>query len=233
MKKVFPSPYMAREVVHSVDRLMDAKHICIALVADMPQILEKYARALIRDISGLFHIVVNPPEALTVPDPCTQEPSALCTLDLKDQWAHMKHLYQNDPFNLVDLYKWFDEVVIVPERTAMGNIHLHYLARLSSCRLESDIPKLFWRMLNINCVNPSNASALKRFKDITKYMVNVEPVRDAGIIDYLFHKDKKDYESIMHLKVCNKYLFKPLYLFVTEKHNIPSDAESDSSQCDD
>lgn len=206
----------SRQVVHSVNRLMDGKRICIALVADSPNFMEKYSSTLIASTDNLFHIVVNPPEAHTVPDPDTQEPSALCTLNLKDQWDYIKNLYTSNPFNLVDLYKWFDEVVIVPERTAAGNIHMHYLARLSKARLESDIPKLFWRMLNINCVNPSNASALKRFKDITKYMVNVEPVRDIGIIQYLFHKDKKDYESIMHLKVCNQFPFRPLYLFTTE-----------------
>lgn len=205
----------ASETVHSIIRNMDGQRLCIALVAETPVFLEKYSSTLIMELDNLFHIVVNPPEALTVPDVATAEPTALCTLDLKDQWAYIKKLYRDDPFNLVDLYKWFDEVVMIPERTALGNIHIHYLARLAKARLASDIPKLFWRMFKINCLNPSNASALKRFKNITSYMVNVEQVRDAGIIQYLFHKDKKDYESIMHLKVCDNYAFKPLYLLVT------------------
>lgn len=215
------------QTVHSVIRNMDGQRLCIALVAETPVFMEKYSSILIEELDNLFHIVVNPPEALTVPDVDTNEPTALCTLDLKDQWEHVKRLYKNNPFNLVDLYKWFDEVVIIPERTAIGNIHMHYLARLNKARLASDIPKLFWRMFNINCVNPSNASALKRFKNITSYMVNVEPVKDAGIIQYLFHKDKKDYESIMHLKVCGEYRFKPLYMLLT-KYSDSSDSSSDS-----
>ena len=218
----------SRRVVCQVNRLMDGERVCMSLVADTPVFMEKYSSTLIADLSGLFHIVVNPPDSLTVPDPATDDPTALCTLDLKDQWEYIQSLYVTNPFNLVDLYKWFDEVVIVPERTAAGNIHMHYLARLSEARLESDIPKLFWRMFNINCINPSNASALKRFKDIVKYMVNVEPVRDIGIIQYLFHKDKKDYESIMHIKVCGQFRFKPLYLFVTPIDEDNDDTDSSS-----
>lgn len=210
MNRIFPVAEASR-AVHEVNCLMDGQRTCIALVAGTINQVEKYGMSLIRDLSSLFHVVVNPPDSLVVPDEATGEPVALCTLDLKDQWDYVKSLYKVY-HNIADLYKWFDDVIIVPERTFAGNIHMHYIVRLNQERLASDIPKLFWRLFNINCANPSNASALKRFNDIKKFMVNVEPVRDEGIIKYLFHKDKKDYETIMGLKVCGKYPFDPLYL---------------------
>ena len=202
----------SRKVLREFTRIMDGDRICITLVADSPRFMERYATLLIRDLHNLFHIVVNPPDSMTVNDLVTGEETALCTMDLKDQWQYIQNQYVQHPFNLIELYKWFDDCIIIPERTAAGNIHMHYLARLSESRLDTDIPKLFWRMFNINITSPSNAGALKRFKETTKYMVNVEPVRDGGIIDYLFHKDKKDYESIMNIKTCGGYRFHPLYL---------------------
>lgn len=191
----------------------NSQRISVSLVGDTPIRVEKYSRLLIEDLDRLFHITVNPPPdlAITLPDDDTDKTILTCRT-LQSQWKYVTDLL-SDRLNLCSLYTWFDDFVIVPERTKDGLIHFHCIARLNENRIDTDIPRLFWNYFQIEqSFKPSTSSGLKRFKEVIKYMVNIEPINSAGIIDYLFHKDKKDYESLMHIKVNDYYPFKPIRL---------------------
>lgn len=192
----------------------------ISLVGSKPDEMKKYARLLCSELDNLFHVVINPSPTHLVDCAWTLEPVPLTMLELKDQWKFVQTLFdpEHNPYGLTDLYRYFDECIIVPERTAKGVIHVHLLARLSKSRLCSDIPRMFWQLFGIK-LEGKGQSAIDRFEAQIERMVHVTPVTDAKIVEYLFNKDKKDYEAIMNLKVCNEYCFIPLYL------NIVNDAE--------
>lgn len=178
------------------------RHIGVCLVADMPKLMEKYSRSAIIDLDNLFHITVNMPMAHTTDIPDDKSGFIpLCMLDLPQQWHYVKSKLAD---NLVNIYDWFEgDFILIPEKTKEGIIHFHCIARLSKFKIALDIPRMFWRMFDIGITSLNSSVAIKRFKDITKYMVHVEPIRDDGIINYLFHKDKKDYEDIIHIKRSN------------------------------
>jgi len=193
----------------------------ISLVGSKPDEMKKYARSLCTELTNLFHIVINPSPTLLVDCHWTLEPVPLTMLELKDQWKYVQTLFDpsHNPFGLTDLYKYFDECIIVPERTAKGLIHLHLLARLpidpKHERLCSDIPRMFWQLFGLK-LEGKGQSAIDRFEAQIERMVHVTPVTDSNIVEYLFNKDKKDYEAIMNLKVCNVYCFIPLYLHIVK-----------------
>lgn len=185
----------------------------VSLVADIPRYIEKYAMRLIDDLDNLFHVTINPPD-VHITDILSDDGSysALCLLDLHQQWAFV---LRQITISIASMYQWFEELVIVPEKTYAGIIHFHCIARLKPGRQPTDVQRMFWRMFDVTLKNPNSAGEMKRFKDITKYMVHIDPVTDAGIVKYLFHKDKKDYEHIMEMKDSNdRYAFKPLYMHV-------------------
>lgn len=202
-----------QETITKLSVKSPAGEIGVSLVADLPRIVEKYSKSLIEDSDDLFHITVNMPMS-HVTDVMDDDGiyNPLCLLDLHQQWSFVIRKFK---VSIAAFYQWYSELVIVPEKTKEGIIHFHCIARLKPGRLPSDVSRMFWRMFDITLKNPSSSTEVKRFKDITKYMVHVDPITDDGIINYLFHKDKKDYETIMDLKdPSGTFAFKPLYLHV-------------------
>lgn len=195
------------------------QRISIRLVGDSPDKIKKYAMLQCRELDSLFFITVNPPPETPVDLLDGFGAGALTCLTLHQQWKWILDKFRDSQsFNLVTLYKWFTELIIVPERTAAGLIHFHMIARLRDNKVDSDIPRLFWNLFDINITKHGNAAALKRFIEITKAMVKVVPITDAGIVEYLFNKDKKDYESIMNIKIHDQYPFQPLRLFYIDDY---------------
>lgn len=193
------------------------ERLSVCLVGEPPDKMKKYAMLLCMDLDRLFFITVNPPPDTIVDLQDGFGPSALTCLTLQQQWKWILDKFRdNQIFNLVSLYKWFTEVVIVPERTAAGLIHFHLIARLRDNKIDSDIPRFFWNLFDINLTKSGNAAALKRFIETTKAMVNYKVVTDSQIVEYLFNKDKKDYETIMNIKIYDDYPFQPLRLFYTD-----------------
>jgi len=189
------------------------QRISVCLVGDTPIKIKKYATLLCRELDGLFFVTVNPPPEMLVDLGDGFGPSALTCLTLQKQWEWITSKWQgNQAFNLRSLYNWFEDLVIVPERTAAGLIHFHCIARLREGKIDSDISRFFWSLFDVNCTS-SAPGAIKRFNEITKAMVKVVPIKDDLIVEYLFDKDKKDYETIMDFKVGKSYPFQPLRLF--------------------
>lgn len=206
-----PPSTQTYEEIETID--YDKQRISVSLVGDTPNKVEKYSRLLIMDLDRLFHIVVNPPPDLMIKDEYNNV-LPLTMMTLRQQWEWVLSTWQGDKdYNLRSLHAWFDDLVIVPERTEAGLIHFHCIARLNENKIHTDIARLFWNFFDIQeSFKPSTAGGMKRFKEVTKAMVNVEPIRDEGIVKYLFHKDKKDYESLMHIKCYDTYPFKPIRL---------------------
>lgn len=181
-----------------------------------PASLKKVIRSLILDSDSLFHVVVNPPPFMPYDDFSQLEEASL-----KSQWEWLQAKLENVRA-LSTLSSMFEDFIVMPERTEKGNIHIHCLCNLNSGKLDTDIPKMFWALLGIS---------LKEYKDrqrkaIVEHMVNVKKVENDGIIDYLFEKDKKDYETIYKMKDAKgEYMFKP---FMLSRTPVVYDNDSDS-----
>lgn len=188
---------------------------------DDPKLLKKVMRVLIMDSVSLFHVVVNPPLFLPIDDfGFLFEESTL-----KEQWKWLQNCLEAPrAFSIIE--GMFEDFILMPEKTEKGNLHVHIICSLKPGRIYSDIPKIMWTLLKIQ---------LKDFKSnerkaITEYCVNVSAVKDEGIIDYLFHKDKKDYETIYNLKDANgEFMFKP---FMLSRRNVKKLVKAYSSDID-
>lgn len=152
-----------------------------------PELMKKVIRSLIMESHELFHITVNPPAMLPTFDTIT-----LSELFLEEQYDFILRKLQE---NTRLLCQFFTEFMFVPERTREGVIHIHCIAQLRNGRLDTDIKRAFWNIFEINRLKSERDK-----KNAMKVMVHYEPVENDGIIQYLFNKDKKDYESIYNLK---------------------------------
>lgn len=187
----------------------------VSLVGSLPNRMLKYSKRLIDEPDDLFFITVNPPPSfLTSEYDIEGNQIPLCLLNLVAQWKFCQELLCSVT---PALWKWFEDLIIVPEKTLQGVIHFHCIGRVKTDdNMLCDLPRLFWRMFDITIKNPNNSQELRRFNDITKHMVDYKPIEDDGIIDYLFDKDKKSYETIMNTKLKGAYPFRVLYLRVME-----------------
>lgn len=168
-----------------------------------PASLKKVIRSLILDSDALYHVVVNPPPFMDYDDFSQLEEVALVS-----QWEWMQARLENR-IGLSSLTSMFSDFIVMPERTEKGNIHIHCICDLKPGKLSTDIPKMFWGLLGISLKNYKD----KQRKAITEHCVNVKKVENDGIIDYLFNKDRKDYETIYTMKNAKgEHMFKPFML---------------------
>jgi len=80
-----------------------------------------------------------------------------------------------------------------------------------------DIRRLFWQVLDCNV---SNAK-------VRKHSVDIKPITDTGVVDYLFHKDAHDYEVIFNRTVQGKQPFECMMLHSNNDTGSPSSEESE------
>lgn len=178
------------------------------------ELVEKVTRVEIDnlDASGMFFFSCNP-------DPATKidlQGTYLCTLSLVSQWDWLqKRLDHYAPF----LHTMCSFMIIVPERTQEGNIHFHAIVTLTNDYEECDVRRLFWEVCDAQV---SNAK-------VRKHCVNIKPVNDSGVVDYLFHKDAHDYEIIFNRKVNGKLPFECMILHNNLSPPPPEDPAEDSS----
>lgn len=211
MDKIFPNTSTDKPAFNEITVFTKGECIVVSLVHDTPVFSKKYMKLLISDTDRLYFVTVNPSPVTVVDTEYTIEPTMLTLLPLQEQWDWVLSRWKLD-FNLRSMYNWFEELIMMPERTAEGVIHFHLIVRLRPDRLSSDIPRWFWDQFDIKCEKPNSQTCLNKFKSITKYMVKVEPVEDEGIIDYFFNKDEHKYEQIYDRKIKDGYPFAPLRL---------------------
>lgn len=158
---------------------------------------EKVTRAEIDDMSGspMFFYSCNPDPGTKV----TEQGQLLAERSLYSQWKWLSG--RLDFFaSILSIRASF--MMIMPEQTADGNIHFHAIVKPHNDFSEHDIKRTFWQVMECNV---SNAK-------VRKHAVNVKPINDSGVVDYLFHKDAHDYETIFHKKINNIPAFEPLLL---------------------
>lgn len=174
---------------------------------DNPKNLKKVMRAQCLEPVNLFFITVNPPPGLIVDE---ELKTTLEELTLPEQWVYvLKRL--DGHTNL--LYGWFDDLIIVPEKTKQGLIHIHCVGHLLSHRIDTDIHRIFWSIFGVEM----GKLIPKEKKMIREHMVHIEPVRDEGIVDYCFDKEEKNYEKLLHYKDSKgNYRFQPLILTIVK-----------------
>lgn len=175
------------------------------------EILEKVIRAEIttRDSSGMFFFSINP-------DPATKldmQGTLLCSRSLVSQWFWVKERLQ---FYSGILLTRCDFMAVIPERTAEGNIHFHAVIVPKNDFDEHDVRRTLWAAIE------ANISSAK----VRKHCINIKPINDSGVVDYLFHKDAHDYETIFNKKINNKLEFLPL-LLSNHTEGSPSSEESE------
>lgn len=164
-----------------------------------PANCKKVIRQLLCVDSNLFHIVINPPPFLNVHEDVIYEE---CTL--LEQWEFVKNLLQSSSPRFARLT---EAMIIVPERTKKGLLHLHLVVDLKPYVIDTDLKPIIYDIFNIRLpkLKPSER------KSVTSFMIHFKPIKDEGIIDYLFNKDTKDYETLLHFKdINNNYKFTPL-----------------------
>lgn len=156
-----------------------------------PAISEKVTRGLCIDLDDLFFITINPP-----PDLKVDEGVILQEITLNEQYEYcVKQLNHHiNTFKAI-----FEDVVCVPEKTEAGLIHFHFVARKRRHIITTDISRFIWTVFNIRLGDLKE----HRRKAIVQYMVCIEPVVSEKIVEYLFHKDKKDYETLIYMKKPN------------------------------
>lgn len=175
-------------------------------------ILEKVTRVEIEncDGSGMFFFSCNP-------DPSTKvdlQETLLCTLSLSSQWLWLsKRLDFYAPL----LHTRCSFMMIVPERTKDGNIHFHAIVTLANDFESFDIRRLFWQVCD------ANVSSSK----VRKHCVDIKPITDTGVVDYLFHKDAHDYEVIFNRNIQGKQTFMCMILHNNNNVASPSSDESE------
>lgn len=159
-----------------------------------PAMMKKVIRSLIMEPDNLFHVTVNPPPSLPIGGGPT-----LCELYLFEQYKHCVKLFK---FFLNTIISMCEDFMFVPERTKEGVIHFHCIIKLVKGRIYTDLKRMMWDIFNI-----SELPDMQK-KSAIKSMVHITPIKDESIIDYLFNKDKKDYETIYtHKGVNDTFLF--------------------------
>lgn len=182
-----------------------------------PAQCKKVIRQILCVSDNLFHIVINPPASLLVHEDVIYEE---CTL--VEQWEFVRNLLQDSSARFARLA---EAMVIVPERTKKGLLHIHVVASLYDTVIDTDLKPIIYDIFNIRL----SKLKLSERKALTSYMINISPIKDEGIIDYLFEKDKKDYETLLHFKDNNNnYKFTPLVSnSVRQLRTLPPNYEVD------
>lgn len=183
------------------------------------EISEKVIRAEIDnyDASGMFFYSCNPDPGLLI----SEHGEILAGKTLLNQWTWLKRqieLY----VDILAIRCGF--LVIVPERTAEGNIHFHAIVRPHNDYDEFDIRQTFWNIIHAD---------IKKAK-VRKHAVNIKPITDSGVVDYLFHKDAHDYEVIFNRVIKGVKEFNPLVMSERMPQQAAStDGESTDEPSDD
>lgn len=179
-----------------------------------PAILEKVTRLEIDDLSGspMFFYSCNPDPGTKI----SEQGAVLAERSLYSQWKWLKEkliFYAS----ILSIRASF--MLIVPEQTKDGNIHFHAIVRPHNGFDEHDVKRIFWHIMECNV---SNAK-------VRKHAVNIKPINDSGVIDYLFHKDAHDYETIFNRKINNDEPFQPLLLYQPNNNNLGASPSSEES----
>lgn len=177
------------------------------------EISEKVIRAEIdnRDCSGMFFFSCNP-------DPATKidlQDTLLCSISLVSQWRWLSERLQ---FYSSILLTRCSFMVVVPERTAEGNIHFHAVVAPHNDFDECDVRRTLWSIMEVDLSKAKHR----------KHSVNIKPINDSGVVDYLFHKDAHDYEVIFNRKVNGHYEYLPLILGNIDGSPSSEESEEDS-----
>lgn len=161
------------------------------------EIFEKVTRIEIDDASGspMFFYSVNPDPGVKV----NEQGSILAERSLYSQW---KWLQGQLDFYASILAVRASFMLIVPEQTKDGIIHFHAIVKPHNDFDEHDIKRTFWQIIEADVSRPK----------VRKHAVNIKPINDTGVVDYLFHKDAHDYEVIFNRKINGKEEFLPLLL---------------------
>jgi len=167
-----------------------------------PAILEKVTRLEIEDLSGcpMFFYSCNPDPGTKV----NEHGAVLAERSLFSQWKWLKDKL-NFYASLLSTRASF--MLIVPEQTKDGNIHFHAVVRPHNGFDEHDVKRTFWHIMECNVTNAK----------VRKHAVNIKPINNSGVVDYLFHKDAHDYETIFNRSIGNDKPFQPLLL---HNHNV-------------
>jgi len=178
-------------------------------------ILEKVTRVEIENLdgSGMYFFSCNP-------DPATKidlQGTLLCSLSLSSQWSWL--LKRLDFFASL-LYTRCSFMIIVPERTAEGNIHFHSIVTLKNDFESFDIRRTFWQVLDANIASSK----------VRKHCVNIKPITDTGVVDYLFHKDAHDYEVIFDRTVNGIKPFQCMILHDINNNDVGSPSSEESEE---
>lgn len=179
------------------------------------EILEKVIRTEIEDNikdTPMFFYSCNPDPATKI----NEQGVLLAERSLYSQWLWLS---QKLDFYASILATRATFMAIVPEQTKDGNIHFHAIVRTHNGFDEHDIKRTFWNIMECNVGNAK----------VRKHSVNIKPINDSGVVDYLFHKDAHDYEVIFNRKINNKLEFLPL-LLTTIINNNKDYSDSDSSE---
>lgn len=179
------------------------------------EILEKVTRVEIDDISGspMFFYSVNPDPGTKV----NEQGSLLAERSLFSQW---KWLSGRLDFFASILAVRASFMLIVPEQTKDGNIHFHAIVRPHNDFDEHDIKRTFWQIIE------ADVSKAK----VRKHAVNIKPINDSGVVDYLFHKDAHDYEVIFNKKINNKLEYQPMLLTSNINNHCSSSSEESEEE---
>lgn len=183
------------------------------------EISEKVIRVEIDnyDASGLFFFSCNPDPGMKI----DEYGNILAGKTLLNQWIFIRkqlELY-------VDvLHTRCGFLVIVPERTAEGNIHFHAVVRPHNDYDEFDIRQTFWNVIDADI----------RKAKVRKHAVNIKRINDSGVVDYLFHKDAHDYEVIFNRIIKGVKEFNPLILSdKMPEFKYDTDSSGEQSEPDD
>lgn len=177
------------------------------------EISEKVIRVEIDnyDASGLFFFSCNPDPGMKI----DEYGNILAGKTLLNQWTYIRK--QLDLYvNVLHVRCGF--LVIVPERTAEGNIHFHAVCRPHNDYDEFDIRQTFWNVIDADI----------RKAKVRKHAVNIKRITDSGVVDYLFHKDAHDYEVIFNRIIKGVKEFNPLIL----SDFMPTFKDTDDSDSD-
>lgn len=178
------------------------------------KIFEKVTRVEIDTPNGspMFFYSCNPDPATKV----NEHGALLAERSLYSQWHWLKEKL-NFYASILSTRAAF--MMIMPEVTKDGNIHFHAIVRPHNDFDEHDIKRTFWNVMECDITKAK----------VRKHSVNIKPINDTGVVDYLFNKDAHDYEVIFNRKVNNETPYLPLMLTTTINNNHDY-SDSDSSE---
>lgn len=174
--------------------------------------------------ASLLFITFNPPANLNIAGWGAQ----LEEYRMFEQVAWMQKVFDKFAKRIYSEFKQFDYVY---EQTEAGVIHVHIIAEKRDPEmLDTDIKKLLWMFFDINLDDYKDS--IKRRNAVSKHSVHVQPITDmAKVLEYLFKKDKKDYETLYNKKHNGELIYLPRIMTCIPVTHDSTD-ESDSSESD-